>query len=144
MNEISQDPKSKPPRPRTKTIIIILTAFMTIRGVYVVFIPGALQPESPPDVAWLIPLLGDVVVALAAPIVAVLLWKSNTLGAWTAAIALQTLGTWVTAGFIILDSVAGGIPGSTSGAGGLFVPLSIGLVNLYLLSRRSVREYYTA
>ncbi len=140
---MSQDLKSKPPRPRTKTIIIILTAFMTIRGVFMLFIPGALDPESPPEVSWLIPLLGDGVVALAAPVIAVLLWKSRTLGVWTAAIALQILGTWVTAGFIILESVAGGIPGPTPGAGGLLVPFSLGLVNLYLLSRRSVRQYYT-
>jgi len=142
---MAEDTISKQSRPRAKTIIIIITAVMTIRVAAIMFLPEAARPESP-LVSFLIPFLGDTIVGLTAPIIAVLLWKWNTLGAWTAAIAWHTLAIWDSASAAVLVTVAGDIrpfAGAGVGVTPLIVITLLGLVNLYLLSGRSVRYYYT-
>ena len=66
---MSGDTKSRPSAPRAKTIIIILTAVMTFRVVAIMFLPEAARSESP-LVPFFIPLLGDTLIGLTAPIIA--------------------------------------------------------------------------
>ncbi len=139
---MAQEKMSKPQRPRAKPIIIILTAVMTFRVFAIMFLPEAASGPGSPLVSWFIPILGDAIIGITAPIVAVVLWKWNTLGAWTLAVVWQTLAIWDSATAAALEVIAGGGPFEGAGVGPFIAVTLVGLVNLYLLSLPSVRHYY--
>ena len=102
---------------------------MTFRVVAIMFLPEAARPESP-LAPFFIPLLGDTLIGLTAPMIAILLWKWDTLGAWTAAMVWQTLAIWNSATTAALETVAGGAPFEGAGVIPFLVVVFVGLVNL--------------
>ena len=72
---------------------ILLTVMATGRAMTIPFIARAGDggPGDPPD-AWLMPLLGDAAIGLAAPVVAILLWRRPNPTSWVIAIAWSAIG----------------------------------------------------
>jgi len=54
---------------------------------------GGSTPGAPPS-AWLMPLMGDALIGVAALPVAMLLWRGRGLAAWTAVVIWNVLGIW--------------------------------------------------
>lgn len=76
-------------------LALLMTAMLSGRAMTLAFLweVGASTPGAPP-VAWLMPLVGDAVIGLAALPVTFLLWKGRGLGAWTAIVVWNVLGIW--------------------------------------------------
>ena len=115
---------------------------MTIRIVALTLLPqvGSSPVSSP--ISWIIPFLGDSIVGLTAPILAVLLWWKKGLAVWTTGIVWTVFGTWDLFTGLILENVN---PWLNNPLGGStrFIPFFVlSFLNLYLLSRSDVRHYF--
>ena len=87
-------------------IVIALTLMASGRAMTLAFIgrAGDGGAGDPPD-AWLMPLIGDAVIGLAAVAVALLIWRRRTPGAWLVAVVWSALGAFdALAAFIVETS----------------------------------------
>lgn len=78
--------------PRAHRWIVALTLMATGRAMTLAFLGrvGGGAAGDPPD-AWLMPLVGDAAVGLAAPVVAFLLWRTRTPLAWLIAVVWSAI-----------------------------------------------------
>ena len=82
-------------RERTRVVLLVLTLALAGRAMTLAFIGdvGGSSPSDPPD-AWLMPLIGDAVVGLAALPVAYLVARGRGTTAWTAIVVWNAIGIW--------------------------------------------------
>lgn len=134
--------KAKPIRPRSIILIIFITLFMTMRASLAIYLPQiGSSPDSAP-ISWILPLLLDTIIGATAPFLALLLWRWKGLGVWTAGVVWTVLGTWDLGTGVILEFVDPWM-NTPLGSSYRFIPIIIlSLVNLYLLFRSDVRQYY--
>ena len=131
-------------RPAVATVLIVATAMLAYRALAVVMLGDVGElPDGPPE-SWFVPMLGDVFVGVGAVITAVLLSKRSTFAAWLTAVIFHTF-----AFADILQAIVNAIrePYDGSMVGDLMLPVLwlgalISVVNVYLLSRRDLRQYY--
>jgi len=76
-------------------LALTLTLMLSGRAMTLAFLGevGAATPGAPP-LAWLMPLVGDAFIGVAALPVAFLLWRGRGLAAWTAIVVWNVLGIW--------------------------------------------------
>jgi hypothetical protein len=76
-------------------ILMVLVAMASGRAMTLAFIgrAGGGGPGDPPE-AWLMPLVGDAVIGLAAVVVLVLLWKRPTPTTWVIAVVWSAIGVF--------------------------------------------------
>lgn len=79
----------------SRRIALVLIVMASARAMTLPFISRAGKGGvgDPPD-AWLMPLVGDAVIGLAAIAVAILAWRSPTPGTWAATIAWSAIGAF--------------------------------------------------
>jgi hypothetical protein len=146
MNEDASNPAAADPRPRLIIIGLVVWVVLQVpRLIAIPLIQGVLDDTE--DDAWMFPAILDIVVAVAAPFMAVALWRARGLWVWVTAIVFFTVS-------IIdhLDAITAGllaptpqIFGGGSGPSPAIVPglqLLIDLVALWLLLRPNVKRYY--
>jgi hypothetical protein len=146
MNQAARNPTAAPERPRL--IIIGLIAWVLLQLPRLIAIPliqGVLDGTE--SDAWMFPAILDIVVAVAAPFMAVALWRARGLWVWVTTMVFFTVS-------IIdhLDAITAAllapppqIFGGGSGPSPAVVPglqLLIDIVALWLLMRRNVKRYY--
>ena len=146
MNEDASNPAAADQRPRLIIIGLIVWVVLQLpRLIAIPLIQGVLDGTE--SDAWMFPAILDIVVAVAAPFMAVALWRARGLWVWVTAIIFFTVS-------IIdhLDAITAGllaptpqIFGGGSGPSPAIVPglqLLIDLVALWLLLRPNVKRYY--
>jgi hypothetical protein len=146
MNEDASNPAAADPRPRLIIIGLVVWVVLQVpRLIAIPLIQGVLDDTE--DDAWMFPAILDIVVAVAAPFMAIALWRARGLWVWVTAIVFFTVS-------IIdhLDAITAGllapppqIFGGGSGPSPAVVPglqLLIDLVALWLLLRPNVKRYY--
>ena len=76
-------------------LVLALTVMAAGRAMSLAFIgrAGDGGPGDPPD-AWLMPLVGDAVVGLAAVVVAAMIWKRPTPATWVIAVVWSAIGAF--------------------------------------------------
>ena len=92
--------------PLKTKIVLILTLMASGRAMTLAYVTRAGDggPGDPPS-AWLMPLLGDAAIGLAAIVIAVLIWKRPTPGTWLLAVIWSALAVFdALAGFIVETS----------------------------------------
>lgn len=90
-----------------RKILLALTIMASGRAMTLAFIARAGDGGAgdPPD-AWLMPLIGDAVIGLAAVVVALLIWKHRTPATWVAAVVWSAIGAFdALAAFVVETSV---------------------------------------
>ena len=146
MNEDASNPTAADERPQLIIIGLIVWVVLQVpRLIAIPLIQGVLDGTE--SDAWMFPAILDIVVAVAAPFMAVALWRARGLWVWVTAIVFFTVS-------IVdhLDAITAGlltptpqIFGGGSGPSPAVVPglqLLIDLVALWLLMRRNVKRYY--
>lgn len=146
MNEDASNPTAADERPQLIIIGLIVWVVLQVpRLIAIPLIQGVLD-DTESD-AWMFPAILDIVVAVAAPFMAVALWRARGLWVWVTAIVFFTVS-------IVdhLDAITAGllaptpqIFGGGSGPSPAVVPglqLLIDIVALWLLMRRNVKRYY--
>ena len=131
-------------RPAVVTALIVATAVLGYRALAIVMLGDVGElPDGPPE-SWFVPMLGDVFVGVGAVITAILLSKRSTYTAWLTAVIFHTF-----AFADILQAIVNAIrePYDGSLVGDLMLPVLwlgalISVVNVYLLSRRDLRQYF--
>lgn len=80
---------------RARTALLLLTLALAGRAMTLAFIGdvGGSSPSDPPD-AWLMPLIGDAVVGIAALPVAYLVARGRGTTAWAAIVVWNAIGIW--------------------------------------------------
>ncbi len=88
-------------------IVIALTVMASGRAMTLAYIgrAGDGGAGDPPDV-WLMPLIGDAVVGLAAVVVALLLWKRRTPATWVVAVVWSAIGAFDAIAAYIVETSA--------------------------------------
>ena len=88
-------------------IVIALTAMASGRAMTLAYIgrAGDGGAGDPPD-AWLMPLIGDAVIGLAAVAVALLLWKRRTPATWVVAVVWSAIGAFDAIAAYIVETSA--------------------------------------
>jgi len=146
MNQAASNPTTADQRPRL--IIIGLIAWVVLQMPRLIAIPliqGVLD-DTESD-AWMFPAILDIVVAAAAPFMAVALWRARGLWVWVTAqlffaVSIIDHLDAITAGLL---TPAPQVFGGGSGPSPAVVPglqLLIDAVALSLLLRRNVKNYY--
>ena len=146
MNEDASNPTAADERPQLIIIGLIVWVVLQVpRLIAIPLIQGVLD-DTESD-AWMFPAILDIVVTVAAPFMAVALWRARGLWVWVTAIVFFTVS-------IVdhLDAITAGllaptpqIFGGGSGPSPAVVPglqLLIDLVALWLLMSRNVKRYY--
>jgi hypothetical protein len=146
MNQAASNPMAADERPRLIIIGLVVWVVLQVpRLIAIPLIQGVLDDTE--DDAWMFPAILDIVVAVAAPFMAIALWRARGLWVWVTAIVFFTVS-------IIdhLDAITAGllaptpqIFGGGSGPSPAIVPglqLLIDLVALWLLLRPNVKRYY--
>ena len=146
MNEDASNPTAADERPQLIIIGLIVWVVLQVpRLIAIPLIQGVLDGTE--SDAWMFPAILDIVVAVAAPFMAVALWRARGLWVWVTAIVFFTVS-------IVdhLDAITAGllaptpqIFGGGSGPSPAVVPglqLLIDVVALWLLMRRNVKRYY--
>src|SRR6266508_3130757 len=146
MHEDASNPTATDERPRLIIIGLIVWVVLQVpRLIAIPLIQGVLD-DTESD-AWMFPAILDIVVAVAAPFIAVALWRARGLWVWVTAIVLFTVS-------IVdhLDAITAGLLapppqvfGGGSGPSPAVVPglqMLIDVVALWLLTRRNVKRYY--
>ena len=146
MNEDVSNPTAADERPQLIIIGLIVWVVLQVpRLIAIPLIQGVLDGTE--SDAWMFPAILDIVVAVAAPFMAVALWRARGLWVWVTAIVFFTVS-------IVdhLDAITAGLLAPTpqvfgggSGPSPAVVPglqLLIDLVALWLLMRRNVKRYY--
>lgn len=79
----------------SRKIALVLIVMASGRAMTIPFIhrAGDGGPGDPPE-AWLMPLLGDAAIGVAAIVIAFLVWKSPNPGTWAATIAWSAIGAF--------------------------------------------------
>ena len=145
MNQAASNPTTADQRPR---LIIGLIAWVVLQMPRLIAIPliqGVLD-DTESD-AWMFPAILDIVVAAAAPFMAVALWRARGLWVWVTAqlffaVSIIDHLDAITAGLL---TPAPQVFGGGSGPSPAVVPglqLLIDAVALSLLLRRNVKNYY--
>jgi hypothetical protein len=146
MNEDASNPTAATDRPQLIIIGLIVWVLLQLPRLIAIPLIQDVLDETESD-AWMFPAILDVVVAVAAPFVAVALWRARGLWVWVTAIVFFTVS-------IIdhLDAITAGllapppqIFGGGSGPSPAVVPglqMLIDIVALWLLTRLSVKRYY--
>ncbi len=93
--------------PLKLKIVLVLTLMATGRAMTLAFIHRAGDGGAgDPPAAWLMPLLGDAAIGLAAPVVAYLLWKRSSPSSWLIAVVWGALAVFdALAAFVVESSV---------------------------------------
>ena len=146
MNEDASNPTAADERPRLIIIGLVVWVILQLpRLIAIPLIQGVLD-DTESD-AWMFPAILDIVVAVAAPFMAIALWRARGLWVWVSAIVFFTIS-------IVdhLDAITAGllapppqIFGGGSGPSPAVVPglqLLIDIVVLSLLLRPNVKRYY--
>jgi len=146
MNQAAGNPTAADERPRLIIIGLIVWVVLQLpRLIAIPLIQGVLDGTE--SDAWMFPAILDIVVAVAAPFVAVALWRARGLWVWATAIVFFTVS-------IVdhLDAITAGLLapppqvfGGGSGPSPAVVPglqMLIDIVALSLLVRRNVKRYY--
>ena len=146
MNEDASNPTAADERPQLIIIGLIVWVVLQVpRLIAIPLIQGVLD-DTESD-AWMFPAILDIVVTVAAPFMAVALWRARGLWVWVTAIVFFTVSIVdhldaITAGLL---APAPQIFGGGSGPSPAVVPglqLLIDLVALWLLMSRNVKRYY--
>ncbi len=146
MDGDASNPTAANQRPRLIIIGLLVWVILQLpRLIAIPLIQGVLD-DTESD-AWMFPAILDIVVAVAAPFVAVALWRARGLWVWVTAIVFFTVS-------IVdhLDAITAGmlapppqVFGGGSGPSPAVVPglqMLIDIVALWLLTRRNVKRYY--
>jgi hypothetical protein len=144
MNEVAGSPTADE-RPRLVIWLVVWVVLQVPRLIAVPLIQDVLDGTE--SDAWMFPAILDIVVAVAAPFVAVALWRARGLWVWVTAIVFFTIS-------IVdhLDAITAGLLapppqvfGGGSGPSPALVPglqLLVDIAALALLTRRDVRRHY--
>ena len=131
-------------RPAVVTALIVATAVLAYRMAAILTIVDVGELPDGPVESWFVPMLGDIFVGVGAVITALLLSKRSTFASWLTAVIFHTF-----AFADILQAIVNAMrePWDTGLLGDLMLPVLwlgalISAVNVYLLSRRDVRQYY--
>ena len=131
-------------RPAVATALIVTTAMLAYRMAAITTIVDVGELPDGPVESWFVPMLGDIFVGVGAVITAILLLKRSTFASWLTAVIFHTF-----AFADILQAIVNAMrePWDTGVLGDLMLPALwlgalISVVNVYLLSRRDVRQYY--
>ena len=146
MDGDASNPTAANQRPRLIIIGLLVWVILQLpRLIAIPLIQGVLD-DTESD-AWMFPAILDIVVAVAAPFVAVALWRARGLWVWVTAIVFFTVSIVdhldaITAGLL---APAPQVFGGGSGPSPAVVPglqMLIDIVALWLLTRRNVKRYY--
>jgi len=146
MDEDASNPTAANQRPRLIIIGLLVWVLLQLpRLIAIPLIQGVLD-DTESD-AWMFPAILDIVVAMAAPFVAIALWRARGLWVWVTAIVFFTVSIIdhldaITAGLL---APAPQIFGGGSGPSPAVVPglqMLIDIVALWLLTRRNQKRYY--
>lgn len=134
------------PRHPLVVLLVALTLMATGRAMTVAFLARAGDggPGDPPA-AWLMPLLGDAAVGLAAPVIAYLLWNRRTPLTWLLAVVWGSLAVFdAAAAFVVQTSVPWPEFFMLRAFGNwmFLMAVLLHLVGLFLLSRRSIMGHF--
>jgi hypothetical protein len=147
LHEAAGNPTAADERPRLIIGLIVWVMLQLPRLIAIPLIQGVLD-DTESD-AWMFPAILDIVVAVAAPFLAVALWRARGLWVWVTAMVFFTVS-------IVdhLDAITAGLLapppqvfGGGSGPSPAVVPslqMLIDIVALWLLMRRNVKRYYLA
>ncbi|MFW2382325.1 MAG: hypothetical protein ACN4GZ_11245 [Acidimicrobiales bacterium] len=129
-----------------RTILLISTLMLAGRAMTLAFIgdAGAGGLGDPPS-AWLMPLVGDAVIGIAALPIAYLILKGHGLGAWTAIVTWNVVGIWdALSAFLVHQSVPWPefFMIEIFGPSMFFAASAMHLVNLWLVSRPDMRTRF--
>ena len=129
-----------------RRILLVITLMLTGRAMTLAFIgnAGSGRAGDPPD-AWLMPLVGDAVVGVFALGIAYLIVRGKGLGAWTAIVVWNAIGIWdALSAFTIhqTDPWPEFFMIEVFGSSMFFAASAMHLVNLYLVTRPSIRAHY--
>lgn len=146
MNEHASNSTATEERPRLIIIGLVVWVLLQLPRLIAIPLIQDVLDETESD-AWMFPAILDVVVAVAAPFMAVALWRARGLWVWVTAIVFFTVSIIdhadaITAGLL---TPAPQVFGGESGPSPAVVPglqLLIDLVALWLLTRPSVKGYY--
>lgn len=129
-----------------RTILLVITLMLSGRAMTVAFIGDAGSGVAgDPPAAWLMPLVGDAVIGLGAPVIAYLVVRGRGLAAWTTIITWNVIGIWdALSAYLISESEPWPefFMIEVFGASMFFAAGAMHLVNLYLITRRELRNYY--
>jgi len=76
-------------------VAVLFTVMLAGRAMTLGFLAQVGSPVAgSPPMAWLMPLVGDAVVGLSAPVAAVLLLRGRGLGAWSIILLWNAIGIW--------------------------------------------------
>lgn len=81
-------------RPWT-ALVVLFTLMLAGRAMTLAFLGevGSGAAGAPPD-AWWMPLIGDAVIGLSAPLIALLVWRGRGLAAFSVVLIWNALGIW--------------------------------------------------
>jgi hypothetical protein len=148
MDEDASDPTAANQRPQRVIVGLVVWVLLQVPRLIAIPLIQDVLDDTESD-AWMFPAILDIVVAVAAPFVAVALWRARGLRVWVSAILFFTIS-------IVdhLDAITAGllapppqIFGGGSGPSPAVVPglqLLIDLMALWLLRRPNVKRYYLA
>jgi hypothetical protein len=146
MNQAASSPTAADERPRLIIIGLIVWVLLQLPRLIAIPLIQDVLDGTESD-AWMFPAILDVVVAVAAPFLAVALWRARGLWVWVTAIVFFTVS-------IVdhLDAMTAGLLapppqvfGGGSGPSPVVVPglqLLVDVVALWLLLRPNVKRYY--
>lgn len=78
-----------------RTIMLVLTLMLSGRAITLAFISSAGSGAvGAPPAAWLMPLIGDVVIGVSALFIAYLIWQKTGLWVWVTIIVWNALAIW--------------------------------------------------
>ena len=119
--------------------IIILTGVMMIR----VGAVNRLADLTPDKNFWLYPITIDLLVAITAPVVIHQLWKRRNATAWAAALVFHAVAFQDATVGLLFDMLLP-MDGRAAGEGAtpLIIIMLFGLIALWSLCHKSVRDYY--
>jgi len=131
---------------KSRTALVLVTLLLSGRAMTLAYIGNAGSGAAgDPPAAWLMPLVGDAVVGVAALGVAYLVVRGRGLVAWTSIVTWNVIGIWdALSAFLVHKSVPWPefFMIEVFGSSMFFAASMMHLLNLWLITRSNLRHHY--